>query len=141
MSAPETLGAGQEIPSLSIPLTRALIVATALATRDYQDVHHDPDAARASGAEDVFMNILTSNAMVERYLRAWAGDDMRLRALKIRLGVPNAAGDTLTLTGRVASVDSDADGTTAEVEVRGTNSLGLHISGSATLRWPEGDAR
>ena len=37
---------GEQLPPLAIPLTRTLIVATAIASRDYQDVHHDPDLAR-----------------------------------------------------------------------------------------------
>ena len=37
---------GDELPPLAIPLTRTFIVSTAIASRDYQDVHHDPGLAR-----------------------------------------------------------------------------------------------
>ena len=90
---------GEALPPLEIPLTRSLIVATAIASRDYQDVHHDPALAVERGSRDIFMNILTSNAMVERYVKGWAGPAVRISRLKVRLGAPNYPGDTMTLTG------------------------------------------
>ena len=47
---------GQSLPELAIPLTRTLIVATAIATSDFQDVHHDPALALERGSKDIFMN-------------------------------------------------------------------------------------
>ncbi|MBI2168127.1 MAG: acyl dehydratase, partial [Actinobacteria bacterium] len=41
---------GVELPELRVPLTTTLIVATAVATRDFQDVHHDKDLAVARGS-------------------------------------------------------------------------------------------
>ena len=124
---------GEALPRQEIPLTRTMIVATAIASRDYQDVHHDPDLAQERGSKDIFMNILTSNGLAERYVREWAGPAARVKRLKIRLGVPNYPGDTMVLTGEVASVDSPR----IEVTVRGENSLGTHLSGSVTVEVPE----
>jgi acyl dehydratase len=123
---------GDELPPLAIPLTRTLIVATAIASRDYQDVHHDPGLANERGSPDVFMNILTSNGFVGRYVTDWAGPDVLLKSVKIRLGAPNYPGDTMTMTG---SVTAKADGV-VEVAVRGSNSLGDHVSGTVTLVLP-----
>lgn len=120
---------GQSLPELAIPLTRTLIVATAIATRDFQDVHHDPALALERGSKDIFMNILTSNGLVARYVTDWAGPRARLRRVAIRLGAPNYPGDTMTLTGDVAST---ADGNVV-VQVRGTNSVGVHASGTVTV--------
>jgi hypothetical protein len=50
-----------------------LIVAAAIASRDYQDVHHDRDAAIRRGTPDIFTNILTSSGLVARYVTDWAG--------------------------------------------------------------------
>ena len=124
--------AGDELPTLDVPLTRTLIVGTAIASRDYQDVHHDPELARESGAKDVFMNILSTNGFVGRFVTDWAGPDAVLMKVSIRLGVPNYPDDTMRMTGRVTSVD----GSRVEVEVRGTNSLGEHVTGSVTLVLP-----
>lgn len=125
---------GEELPVLEIELTPTLIVATAIATRDYQDVHHDRERAQASGAKDIFMNILTTNGIVGRFVTDWAGPNALLRKISIRLGAPNFAGDTMRLTGRVAEKD-DADGTVV-IEVKGTNSFGDHVTGTVRVALP-----
>ena len=63
-----TFRVGDVIPEWSLPLTPTTIVSTAIATRDWQDVHHDRDIAQAAGSKDIFMNILTSNGLVEKYV-------------------------------------------------------------------------
>ncbi|NBM20094.1 hypothetical protein GUY61_31995 [Streptomyces sp. GC420] len=100
------LWAGEELPALEIPVTRTLIVAGAVASRDYQDVHHDAEAAREKGSPDIFMNILTTNGLVGRYITDYLGPAAVLRRVAIRLGVPSYPGDTLVLTGRVTSVEA-----------------------------------
>ncbi|MFC8363611.1 MaoC family dehydratase [Streptomyces griseorubiginosus] len=120
---------GDELPPLEIPITRTLIVAGAIASRDYQDVHHDPEAARAKGSPDVFMNILTTNGLVGRYLTDHFGPHAVLRKVAIRLGVPNYPGDTMVLTGTVEALEGDL----ATVRVVGANSLGHHVTGTVTL--------
>ncbi|MFF7759780.1 MaoC family dehydratase [Streptomyces griseorubiginosus] len=121
--------AGDELPPLEIPITRTLIVAGAIASRDYQDVHHDPEAARAKGSPDVFMNILTTNGLVGRYLTDHFGPHAVLRKVAIRLGVPNYPGDTMVLTGTVEALEGDL----ATVRVVGANGLGHHVTGTVTL--------
>ncbi|MFF3345711.1 MaoC family dehydratase [Streptomyces sp. NPDC002779] len=120
---------GEELPPLTVPVTRTLIVAGAIASRDYQDIHHDPELARQKGSPDIFMNILTTNGLVGRYLTDHFGPAAVLRKLSIRLGVPNHPGDTMVLTGSIEEVDGD----TATVRVVGTNSLGAHVTGTATV--------
>lgn len=127
---------GEELPQLSIPLTRTMIVATALASRDYQDVHHDPSLALERGSKDVFMNILTSNGLVDRYVTGWAGPAAVVKKIKIRLGAPNYPGDTMVLTGTVSAKD-DA-GHRVEIAVKGVNSLGPHVTGTVVVQLPEG---
>ncbi|GAO07112.1 putative beta-hydroxyacyl-[acyl-carrier-protein] dehydratase subunit [Streptomyces lydicamycinicus] len=126
--------AGDELPALTIPLTRTLIVAGALASRDYQDVHHDAEAARAKGSPEIFMNILTSNGLVGRYITDHFGPRCTLRKVAIRLGAPNYPGDTMVLRGTVTEV---TDGT-AVVRVVGTNGIGHHVTGTVTVGIPEG---
>ena len=124
--------AGSELPPLEIPLTRTLIVAGAIPSRDYQDVHHDPELARAKGSPDVFMNILTTNGLVGRYITDHFGPTAILRKVAIRLGAPNYPGDTMVLTGRIERVDGD----TATVRVVGANGLGTHVTGTVTVTVP-----
>ena len=80
---------GDELTPLAIPLTRTVIVSTAIATRDYQDVQHDPALAVERGSPDIFMNILSTNGFVSRFVTEWAGPASRLTKLSIRLGAPN----------------------------------------------------
>ncbi|MCX4763340.1 MaoC/PaaZ C-terminal domain-containing protein [Streptomyces sp. NBC_01275] len=123
---------GDAFPSWEIEITRTLIVAGALASRDYQDVHHDPERARAKGSPDVFMNILTTNGLVGRYLTDCLGPTAVLRKVAIRLGAPNYPGDTMVLRGVVEEVDGD----TAVVRVTGDNGIGRHVTGTATVVVP-----
>jgi acyl dehydratase len=128
---------GDELPALEIPITPTVIVAGAIASRDYQDVHHDRDLAVARGSRDIFMNILTTNGYVGRFVSDWAGPEALLVQVDIRLGAPNYPGDTMTLTGRVASKQ---DGV-VRVEITGANELGNHVTGSVDLTLPGAPAR
>jgi hypothetical protein len=129
----QDVNVGDELPSLGIPLTRTLIVATAIASRDYQDVHHDPGLAQERGSPDIFMNILSSNGFVGRFVTDWAGPNAILRSVKIRLGAPNYPGDTMVMTGQVTKKEGDL----VEVAVRGANSRGDHVTGTVTLELPD----
>ncbi|WP_305092963.1 MaoC family dehydratase [Prescottella sp. R16] len=124
---------GEQLPELAIPLTRTLIVATALATRDFQDVHHDPELAQQRGSKDVFMNILTSNGLAGRFVTDWAGPFATVRRVKIRLGAPNYPGDTMTMTGEVVAKENGV----VEVKIVGANSLGNHLAGTVTVSFPD----
>ncbi|MEU6702414.1 MaoC family dehydratase [Streptomyces wuyuanensis] len=124
--------AGDELPPLTVPVTRTLIVAGAIASRDYQDVHHDAELAREKGSPDIFMNILTTNGLVGRYITDHFGPEAVLRGVAIRLGAPNHPGDTMALTGTVTEVDGD----TAVVRVVGANGLGHHVTGTVTVALP-----
>ncbi|WP_455771523.1 MaoC family dehydratase [Streptomyces nigra] len=128
--------ADNALPPLEIPVTRTLIVAGALASRDYQDVHHDPELARRRGSPDIFMNILTTNGLVGRYVTDHFGPTATLRSVAIRLGAPNHPGDTMVLTGTVETVD---DGGTATVRVVGANRAGRHVTGTVTVTVPGED--
>lgn len=133
---------GDELPPLSVPVTRTLIVAGALGSRDFQDVHHDAEAARAKGSPDIFMNILTTNGLVGRYITDHFGAEATLLRVSIRLGVPNYPGDVLALSGRIVSVSPDrmAGRCAVEVAVTGTNRLGRHVSGTVRVAVPAGEA-
>ncbi|ARF63007.1 acyl dehydratase [Streptomyces violaceoruber] len=144
---------GDELPPLEIPVTRTLIVAGAIASRDYQDVHHDAASAREKGSPDIFMNILTTNGLVGRYITDHFGPTAVLRKVAIRLGAPNYPGDVLRLTGRItelrtadassadASSDEVVDAVEAVVQVTGGNGIGRHVTGTVAVTLPEPSAK
>ncbi|MGW4837018.1 MaoC family dehydratase [Streptomyces globisporus] len=126
---------GDELPPLEIPVTRTLIVAGAIASRDYQDVHHDAELAREKGSPDIFMNILTTNGLVGRYLTDHFGPTAVLRKVAIRLGAPNYPGDVLRLTGHITDVGA-GEPAEAVVQVAGDNGIGRHVTGTVTIALP-----
>ncbi|ORA13999.1 MaoC family dehydratase [Mycobacterium asiaticum] len=128
MSAP-VIEPGLQLPELKLEGTPTFIISTALATRDFQDVHHDRDLAQAKGSKDIFVNILTDTGLVQRYITDWAGPSALIKSIGLRLGVPWYAYDTVTFSGEVTAVE---DGLIT-VKVVGANSLGNHVIATVTL--------
>jgi acyl dehydratase len=123
---------GDELPPLEIPITPTLIVAGAIASGDFQEVHHDKALSQSRGTNDIFMNILTTNGLLGRYVTDWTGPDALLKAVRLRLGTPNYPGDAMTLTGRVTAA---AEGE-IELEIVGANSLGNHVTATVEVTLP-----
>jgi acyl dehydratase len=132
----EDLKIGQALPGLDIDITVALIAGGAIATRDYFPGHHDLEAARALGSPHVFMNILTTNGLVQRFVEQWSGPAARFKAVKIKLGMPNYPGDTLRLSAEVSALDPATR--VAELTLKGSNSMGNHVTGTVSVMLPKG---
>jgi 3-oxo-4,17-pregnadiene-20-carboxyl-CoA hydratase beta subunit len=133
---------GDELPTLVLPITRTLIVSGAIASRDYQDVHHDQVLAKERGSKDIFMNILTTNGLVGRYVTDWSGPRSRIAEVNIRLGAPNYPDCTMTLTGSVTDKGpprEDGQTGTVTVSIRGANELGDHVTGTVNVILPLGE--
>jgi hypothetical protein len=128
MNAP-TVDVGTKLPELSLYGDPTFVVSTAIATRDYQDVHHDRDKAQAKGSKDIFVNILTDTGLVQRFITDWAGPTAVIKSIFQRLGVPWYAYDTVTFEGEVTAIE---DGLIT-LKVVGSNSLGDHVIATATL--------
>lgn len=130
----ESVREGDRLPELAIPLTATLIVGGAIVSRDFTPVHHERAAAQAQGMSDVFMNILTTNGLVGRFVTDWAGGDAILERVAIKLGAPNLPGDTMTFSGRVTARDEAARA--VDVEITGANAWGHHVTGTVRVRLP-----
>lgn len=115
---------GTTLPTLEIPIDRTTIVATAIASQDFEDVHHDPGKAADRGTPDIFMSINSTNGFLDRYLTDWTGPFGRIKKVTLRLGVPNFPGDVMTMTGEVVEVI----GADAVVAVQGRNARGNHVT-------------
>ena len=130
---------GDEVTPLEIPITTTMIVAGAIASRDFMPVHHDCDYANKQGSPNLFMNILTTNGYCVRFLTDWAGPEAMVKNLSIRLGVPCFPDDPLRFTGSVTGKTHGSDGENfVEVTFKGSNSLGDHVSGTAVLSLLDG---
>ncbi|MFF5289981.1 MaoC/PaaZ C-terminal domain-containing protein [Paractinoplanes globisporus] len=112
------------LPPWELAVTPTVVISTALATRDFQDVHHDRDAAVRRGGKDIFLNILTTTGLVQRYVTDWAGPEATVRGVEIRLGAPCHPYDTLTFSGSARG---------GEVAVTGRTRTAEHVSGTVRL--------
>ena len=119
----------QDLPEWRLPITATLVVSTAIATRDFQDVHHDRDLAQSYGSQDIFLNILTTTGLVQRYVTDALGHGVDLAGISLRLGAPAYPGDELVFTG---TREEDL------VRVVGAVPRGDHVTATVTLR--EGSA-
>lgn len=134
----QNISIGDEVTPLEIPITTTMIVAGAIASRDFMPVHHDRDYAKKQGSPNLFMNILTTNGYCVRFLTDWAGPEAMVKKLSIRLGVPCFPDDPLrftgTVTGKTEGCSTDQEGENfVEVTFQAANSLGNHVSGTAVL--------
>lgn len=133
-----SIDVGDEITPLDVPVTTTLIVAGAIASRDYMPVHHDRDFANSQGSKDIFLNILTTNGLCVKFLHDWAGPDALVKKLSIRLGVPAYPNDPMRFTGSVTGKSTAGDEGLVDVAFTGTNSLGDHVTGTAVLSLLDG---
>jgi acyl dehydratase len=127
---------GDELPTLTVPMTATLIAAGAIATRDFMPVHHDRDYAARQGAPDIFMNILSDTGYCSRFLTDWGGPEAMVTRLAIRLGVPVFPGHAVVYTGAVTGVSTGTGVGIVDIGFRAATDLGDHVSGTATLTFP-----
>ncbi len=130
------IAVGDELPPFDLPVTAAVIVAGAIASRDFMPAHHDKDFATSQGAPDIFMNILTTNGYVSRFITDWAGPLAMLRSINIRLGAPAVPGEALRFTGQVTQTRLEDDECVVEVSIRAANTLGDHATGTVVFTLP-----
>ena len=134
-----TIRVGDPITPMRIDVTATVVVAGAIASRDFMPVHHDRDYANKQGSPNLFMNILTTNGYCVRFLTDWAGPEAMVKKLSIRLGVPCFPDDPLRFTGSVTGKTEGSDGENfVEVTFKASNSLGDHVSGTAVLSLLDG---
>jgi acyl dehydratase len=130
------LSVGDELPGFDLPVTSTVIVAGAIASRDFMPAHYDREYAMRQGAPDMFMNILTTNGYVSRFVTDWAGPDAFVRKIAIRLGGPAIPGQPLRFSGHVKDKKKENDECVIEVAIRAANDLGDHATGTVTISLP-----
>lgn len=126
----DELKVGDSLPGLDIPITARLVVAGAIATQDFEDVHHDKAAANGKGTPDIFMNILTTNGLVGRYLTDWCGSSCDIKRIQLKLGAPNFPGDTMKFSAEITALE----GSEIILNFKGKNGMGNHVTGTAYLK-------
>jgi len=132
------IAVGDELPPFELPVTSTVIIAGAIASRDFMPAHHDRDFAVARGAPDLFMNMFTTNGYVSRYITDWAGPESMVRSMKVRLGAPSVPGQPLRFSGEVTRADQEGDECVIEVAFCAATELGDHATGTVVVTLPMG---
>jgi hypothetical protein len=127
---------GQRLPELPITMDRTMIVAAAIASQDFEDVHHDPGKAQERGLQDIFISINSTNGLVDRYVTDWAGPESRITSVSLRLGVPLFPGDVFRLSGEVTGIEGDE----VRLAVTGRNDRGVHVTAFVSITSTAGAA-
>lgn len=130
----DTVNVGDKLPNLDVDINVSFVVAGAVASRDFTPVHHNKNAANASGMANVFPNILTDNGLVGRFVTDWAGPDATIKRVNIKLGAPVQPGEALKMTGEV-SAKEDSDGF-VDIKVIGKGNWGMHLDGTVRIQLP-----
>ncbi len=134
----QNVAVGDKLPPLEIDISSSMIIGAAIASRDFTPVHHDKKAAQECGLPDVFMNILTSNGFMGRFVTDWAGPGSTIKGIDIKLGAPNLPGFVMTVTGEVTATHDDTG--LVEVGVMGENNIwGMHMGGTVRIELPKSD--
>ena len=132
----QSVSVGDAIPAFELNVTSTVIVAGAIASRDFMPAHHDADYAKGQGAPDIFMNILTTNGYVSRFVTDWAGPNAMIRKIAIRLGAPAVPGQPLRFSGTISTVRQEDNEGIVDVEIRAANDIGDHATGTVIVSLP-----
>ncbi len=132
----DAVAEGNELPVETLEITRTTVVATAIATRDFTPVHHDHEVAQKEGANDIFLNIITSGGFVGKYLTDWSGPEGKIKNVTIKLGATAYPGDTLTAGAKVSKKYIDGDDHLVDIDYSFSVAMGPHAWGTATMVLP-----
>lgn len=130
------IAVGDELKPMDIELTHTIVTATAIASMDFMPVHHDKDFALSQFAPDAFLNILSTNGFVSKFLTDWAGPSTWVKNISIKLGVPAVPHQILRFSGQVLEKNQLGDKVEIKVSVLAANDSGNHATGSAIIVLP-----
>ena len=122
---------GDELPSLTVRITRADLVRYAGASTDFNPIHYSDRLAARVGLPGVIGHGMLTMALALRVVTDWVGDPGRVRGYFTRFTKPvivpdDDQGAEVTFTGRVSSVD----GTVVTVAIEAV-SAGEKVLGAA----------
>jgi 3-methylfumaryl-CoA hydratase len=133
----DVVNVGDEIPPYSLWLNYQRIVMSVAADRMFSSIHHNRDAARLGGLEDIIFNTLGYEMVFEITLRRWMGLDGRISKLgPFRMNKNSHPGDTLVCRCRVTDKRAQDEQTLVHVELAIDNPRGQAALGEALVALP-----
>jgi 3-methylfumaryl-CoA hydratase len=133
----ETVNVGDEVPTYSLWLNYQRIVMSAAADRMFSSIHHNRDAARLGGLDDIIFNTLGYEMVFEIALRRWMGLDGRIHKLgPFRMNKASHPGDTLVCQCRVTNKVTQDEETLVQLDLAIDNPRGQAAAGEAWVALP-----
>jgi acyl dehydratase len=99
------MNTGDRLPELRVAMTAQKIISAAAATRDWQPIHHDHEAAIKAGLRGVILNSPSQAGWISKYITDWAGLGAIIKRMSFRMKDSICPGDEMALTGEVSAVD------------------------------------
>jgi acyl dehydratase len=113
-----TFTAGEELPPLTVDVTRDQLVRYAGASLDFNPIHWNETFAKEVGLPDVISHGMLTMALGGRLVTDWLGDPGRLVDYTARFTrpvvVPSHGAAQVEFTGKVAVVNDDG---TARIDI------------------------
>lgn len=119
MSHDHVVSVGEQLPPLSVDVTRAQLVRYAGASLDFNPIHWNERFAKSVGLPDVIAHGMLTMALGSRMVTDWLGDPGRLLEYGARFTRPvvvpdDDRGAQVEISGKVAEVRDDG---TARIDV------------------------
>ena len=128
---------GMLVAPVTLDITLKRCIKWVAATRDFYEVHHDPEYAKASGDPDLFIGVHFAHALIGRLGTDWGGPECELRTLDFRTLGRVYLHDALTVRGRVARVHETDGEPLVDLEIESATSLGVTHLATLTVALPE----
>ncbi|HEY1510946.1 MAG TPA: hypothetical protein VGF93_18195 [Solirubrobacteraceae bacterium] len=132
----ESIVVGEQLPPFSVLLTLQRLVMEAAANRDFAPIHYDIDAARDSGAPEVYANTTFIETLFEALIRSWAGLGARIRVIEFSMNAFNCVGDEVAAGGEVSDVRDEPAGRVAELRTWVDGPRGRTVTGGGEVLFP-----
>lgn len=98
---------GDKLPELCVTMTAQKIISAAAATRDWQPIHHDHEAAIKAGLRGVILNSPSQAGWISKYITDWAGSGATIKRMAFRMKDSICPGDDMTMTGEITATDGN----------------------------------
>lgn len=114
---------GEELPQLSVTVTRLDLVRYAGASLDFNPIHWNEATARGVGLPNVIAHGMWTMAAAARLVTDWAGDPSALASYGTKFTRPvvvpdDGVGATVEVTGKVATKDDDTKTVRVDITVK-----------------------
>ena len=127
---------GEDIPPVTLNLTIQRMVMSAGSNRDFATHHHNTAMGQADGAPNMHANADSCLSMWERAITDWIGAAGRVKKVTFRIMTFNAAGDAVTVSGKVAKKWQEKGLNLVELDMKSEHARGMSMQGVATVALP-----